>query len=87
MDGLGGSWCHARRRTNHSLFGRVTCTLRRIAVYLFIMKFYSSWNNTQKQADKYQIKVRLGRLTAFDFYTDRSDRKWALTLFNFTVKS
>jgi len=51
------------------------------------MKFYSSWNNTQKQADKYQIKVRIGRLTAFDFYTDRSDRKWALTLFNFTVKS
>ncbi len=51
------------------------------------MKFYSSWSNTQKQSDKYQVKVRMGRVTVFDFYTDLSDRRWALTLFNFTLKS
>ena len=57
------------------------------ALYLLDMKFYSSWSNTQKQSDKYQVKVRIGRITVFDFYTDLSDRRWALTLFNFTLKS
>ena len=50
------------------------------------MRIINTWGNTHKQADKYQVKVRLGRLTLFDFYTDRGDRKWALTICNITLK-
>jgi len=50
------------------------------------MRFINTWGNTHKQADKFQWKVRLGRVTVFDFYTDLSDRKWALTFMNFTIK-
>ena len=50
------------------------------------MRFVNTWGNTNKQADKFQLKVRLGRITVFDFYCDYGDRKWALTFMNFTVK-
>lgn len=46
----------------------------------------NTWGNPNKQADKYQAKVRIGKLTLFDFYLDSGDRKWALTVLNFTLK-
>ena len=50
------------------------------------MRFINTWGNPNKQADKFQLKIRLGRLTVFDFYLDSGDRKWALTFMNLTVK-
>lgn len=50
------------------------------------MRIINTWGNPNKQSDKYQLKVRLGKLTVFDFYLDSGDRKWALTLMNFTFK-
>ena len=50
------------------------------------MRFVNTWGNTNKQADKFQFKARIGRITLFDFYCDCGDRKWALTFMNFTIK-
>lgn len=61
-------------------------SLRLIKHYISKMRIINTWGNPNKQSDKYQAKLRLGRLTVFDFYKDTGDRKWALTLFNFTFK-
>lgn len=50
------------------------------------MRFVNTWGNSNKQADKFQLKVRFGKITVFDFYCDCGDHKWALTFMNFTIK-
>lgn len=50
------------------------------------MRIINTWGNPNKQKDKIQIKLRLGRLTVFDYYKDRGDKKWAMTIMNFTFK-
>lgn len=55
-------------------------------MYIYKMRIINTWGNPSKQADKYQVKLRIGRLTVFDFYKDSGDRKWALTIMNFTFK-
>ena len=50
------------------------------------MRLINTWGNPNKQSDKIQMKLRFGKVTVFDFYRDASAQKWALTLFNFTIK-
>lgn len=50
------------------------------------MRIINTWGNPNKQSDKYQFKIRIGKLTALDFYYDAGDKKGAFTLFNFTLK-
>ena len=50
------------------------------------MRIINTWGNPNKQGDKYQLKLRLGKLTVFDYYLDAGDRKWALTVMNYTIK-
>lgn len=50
------------------------------------MRIINTWGNPNKQSDKYQVKIRIGRLTIFDFYKDTGDRRWAFTILNFTFK-
>ena len=50
------------------------------------MNIINGWKNPNKQSDKYQCKLRLGRVTVYDVFYDFGDRKGAVTLMNFTVK-
>ncbi len=50
------------------------------------MKIINGWKNHNKQSDKYQIKLRLGRVTVYDFFYDFGDKKGAITFMNFTYK-
>lgn len=53
------------------------------------MKFdyINSWKSKKKQWDKYAIKIRIGKLTFFDFYYDHSRRQFGMILFNLGVKA
>lgn len=50
------------------------------------MNIINGWKNRNKQSDKYQCKLRLGRVTVYDIFYDFGDRKGAITFMNFTVK-
>jgi hypothetical protein len=50
------------------------------------MNIINGWKNANKQSDKFQIKLRLGRVTVYDFFYDTSDRKGGVTFMNFSVK-
>lgn len=50
------------------------------------MKIINGWKNPNKQSDKFQLKLRLGRVTVYDFFYDTGDKKGGLTLMNFSVK-
>lgn len=50
------------------------------------MRIINTWGNPNKQSDKFQLKLRLGKLTVLDFYMDRGDNKWAFTILNYTFK-
>ncbi len=51
------------------------------------MTFINSWTSKNKQWDKISIKIRLGRLTVFDFYFDHARKQAGIILFNFGVKT
>ena len=44
--------------------------------------FINSFNAKNKQNDKLQITVRLGKLTVLDFYLDGSAREFRLMVMN-----
>lgn len=50
------------------------------------MNIINGWKNKNKQSDKYQCKLRLGRVTVYDFFYDFGDKKGGLTFMNFTIK-
>tara|TARA_B100001093_G_scaffold518984_1_gene605877 strand:- start:5495 stop:5650 length:156 start_codon:yes stop_codon:yes gene_type:complete len=50
------------------------------------MKIINGWKNPNKQADKLQSKLRIGKVTVYDFFYDLGDRKGGLTFMNFSVK-
>ena len=54
--------------------------------YIYKMLIINTWGNPNKQNDKFQFKLRLGKLTVLDFYMDRGDNKWAFTILNYTFK-
>ena len=39
------------------------------------MNIINGWKNKNKQSDKYQCKLRLGRVTVYDFFYDFGDKK------------
>lgn len=49
------------------------------------MKFKNGWGSTRKQADRYLIELRLGKITVFKLLIDVSDKHYELGLFNFSV--
>jgi len=51
------------------------------------MNFINSWTSKNKQWDKISVKIRLGRLTLFDFYYDRSRKQAGIILLNFGIKT
>lgn len=50
------------------------------------MKIINGWKNPNKQSDKFQSKLRLGKVTVYDFFYDISDGKGGITIMNFTIK-
>jgi len=50
------------------------------------MNIINGWKNRNKQSDKYQCKLRLGRITVYDIFYDFGDGKGAITFMNFTIK-
>ncbi len=51
------------------------------------MTFINSWTSKNKQWDKIAVKIRIGRITLFDIYFDRSRKQAGIILFNFGVKT
>jgi len=48
--------------------------------------FINSWKSHSKQWDKVAVKIRIGRITVFDFYSDRSKKLWGLMILNFGIR-
>ena len=51
------------------------------------MIFRNSWKVHNKQWDKFQIRLRVGRIDLFTIEMDISRNFYLLTLFNLTVKN
>ncbi len=51
------------------------------------MIFRNSWKVHNKQWDKFQIRLRLGKVDLFTIEADISRHFYLLTLFNFTIKN
>ena len=51
------------------------------------MELINSWRSAEKQWSKFNIKVRLGRITLFDLYIDSIKKRFGLTVFNIGVKN
>lgn len=49
------------------------------------MKFINSWTSKVKQADKYEIVIRLGKLTVLKFSWDTSRKSHAIIILNFGI--
>lgn len=47
----------------------------------------NSWRSKGKQGDKFALKVRIGKLTLFDFYYDHSKRMFGIILFNLGLRN
>lgn len=48
--------------------------------------FINAWSYTNKSWGKHAVKLRIGRLTIFDFYLDREKKLWALVIMNFGIR-
>jgi len=62
------------------------CVAKSVGVPNSTMKIINGWKNPNKQADKLQSKLRIGKVTVYDFFYDLGDRKGGLTFMNFSVK-
>jgi hypothetical protein len=51
------------------------------------MRYSNSWRNKAKHADKFLIKIRLGKLTVLDVIIDISSNLYQLTFCNFTIRN
>jgi hypothetical protein len=51
------------------------------------MKYRNNWRVRNKQWDKFQIKVRLGKIDFFAFELDLSRKFVMLTITNLTLKN
>jgi hypothetical protein len=49
------------------------------------MKFINSWTSKVKQSDKYEIVIRLGKLTVLKFSWDTSRKSHAIMIFNLGI--
>ena len=51
------------------------------------MKFRNNWNVQNKQWDKFQIRLRLGKIDVFTIEIDISREFYMITLLNFSIKN
>jgi hypothetical protein len=51
------------------------------------MKIRNNWNVHNKQWDKFQIKLRVGKIDIISIEIDKSRSFYMITLFNFTIKN
>lgn len=47
------------------------------------MRYTNRWKYIKKDTNRFELKIRLGVLHLLDLYYDHSDKKWAVTIFNF----
>jgi hypothetical protein len=48
-------------------------------------RFINSWKSSNKQADKFELKWRIKRLTILEISTDKSRGEVRVMLFNFGI--
>ena len=51
------------------------------------MKFRNNWNIKHKQWDKFQIRIRLGKIDCLTVEIDISREFYMITLLNFSIKN
>ena len=51
------------------------------------MKFRNNWRIHNKQWDKLQLKLRLGKIDVFVFEADIASKFYMITIFNFSIKT
>ena len=51
------------------------------------MKFRNNWKVSNKQWDKFIVRVRLGKIDVINLEADISRKFFMLTLLNFTIKN
>lgn len=51
------------------------------------MKLRNNWKVQNKQWDKFQIRLRLGKVDVFTIEVDISREFYLITLFNFSIKN
>jgi hypothetical protein len=51
------------------------------------MKFRNNWRIHNKQWDKLQLKLRLGKIDVFVFEADITSKFYMITIFNFSIKT
>jgi len=51
------------------------------------MKLRNNWKVQNKQWDKFQIRLRLGKIDVFTIEVDISREFYLITLFNFSIKN
>ena len=52
-----------------------------------IMKFRNNWKIHNKQWDKLQLKLRLGKIDVFTLEADISSKFYMITILNFSIKT
>lgn len=50
------------------------------------MIFTNSWKASTKSWEKHVVKVRIGKVTVFDFYLDTRKKLWGVMVLNFGVR-
>ena len=50
------------------------------------MEFINSWKSKNKKSGKINLKIRISRITLFDFYWDRDHKTTGIIIFNFGMK-
>lgn len=50
------------------------------------MKLVNGWKYIFKEADRFNLELRLGVVTVFRIYADFSDREFSLTVLNLRVE-
>jgi len=50
------------------------------------MKYVNGWGLSNKQSNKFMVKIRIGRLTLIDLNGDRKKGCYNFTLFNFSIR-
>ena len=51
------------------------------------MELINSWRSKNKQADRFALKFRLGRVTILDVYVNIGARHFGISILNFGLKA
>jgi hypothetical protein len=50
------------------------------------MKYVNGWGLSNKQPNKFMVKIRFGRLTLIDINGDTKLKRYNITLLNFSIR-